>query len=181
VEGDADAAGEVVAPAVDGIRLADPRTRLAATFEAASAVVFSNSSANSSPPRRATVSPRRTARAGAWRRRAAPCRPAGVPHGVVHHLEVVEVHEHHRDARVRAVGARARLGHALAQGLAVGQRREDVVLGAETKRVLDAAQSAVAAARARRGARRAGGLGDDEHGSRRWQCPGAGDSRVTRK
>ena len=93
-------------------------------------------SANSSPPSRASVSLARSDRAEAGRDRAQQPVAGLVPERVVDVLEAVEVEQHHRDllllvrvAAARAPGAGQRLGQPVVEQRAVGQAGERVVQG----------------------------------------------------
>ena len=84
-------------------------------------------STNSSPPRRATVSPSRTAALQALAHVAQQLVAEVVAERVVDDLEVVEVDEHHRD-RARVALREHRLLQAVVEQVAVGQPGERVVV-----------------------------------------------------
>ena len=84
---------------------------------------------NSSPPRRATVSPSRTP---ASRRSATACSsrsPEAVAERVVDDLEAVEIEEEHAQPLLQAMGLRHRDVEAVVEEQPVGQAGEDVVVG----------------------------------------------------
>ena len=161
------------------------RRSLAATSPALSTFVSSKTKANSSPPRRATTSFVAHLLAQSRGHLAQQLVARGVAHGVVHHLEVVEIEEHHCDAGGAAVGSRARLGDAPAQRPAIEQPRQHVGLGAAMQLVLDAPDHAqgdgmddgqAARADARRGGERPGRFGDQRRAGR-LEAPGDVDHR----
>ena len=102
-----------------------------------SGVTSSHTTTNSSPPNRATVSPARIGCTDAFRGNSQQIVAGAMAEGVVDHLELVDVQEHHAEAAAAPRRARQALPEAIVEEDTVRQPGEGVVERLMRQRELD--------------------------------------------
>ena len=103
--------------------------RAAASAASGESSIPSSRTANSSPPKRATVSDGRTASTSRCADLAENEVAGGMAETVVDHLEIVQVDEEHADRRLVARRARQCVLHAVGEQRAVGELRDRIMEG----------------------------------------------------